>query len=160
MYNIYESIDSVEQVKESDIILYAVSKLEVENKDLQRLSNNLEILKQAGKDAKGKLFLTFDGYDNDEREVYMIPEIRSFVKTIWEKYKYLFYFLTAFDNNRSIIFACINNFEALQNKDTGVVELQIIHNDEINIPIIAAMKDFGKSINDIEGAINIVQTIV
>ena len=56
MYNIYESIDSVEQVKESDIILYAVSKLEVENKDLQRLSNNLEILKQAGKDAKGKLF--------------------------------------------------------------------------------------------------------
>lgn len=160
MYNIYESIDSVEKVKASDIILYAVSKLEIENKDLQRLSNSLEILKQAGKDAKGKLFLTFDGYDNDEREVYMIPEIRSFVKTIWEKYKYLFYFLTAFDNNRSIIFACINNFEALQNKDTGVVELQIIHNYEINIPIIAAMKDFGKSINDIEGAINIVQTIV
>ena len=66
MYNIYESIDSVEQVKESNIILYAVSKLEVENNDLQRLSKSLEILKQAGKDAKDKLFLTFDGYDNEK----------------------------------------------------------------------------------------------
>lgn len=160
MYNIYESIDSVEQVKESDIILYAVSKLEVENKDLQRLSNCLEILKQAGKDAKGKLFLTFDGYDNDEREVYMIPEIRSFVKTIWEKYKYLFYFLTAFDDNRSIIFACINNFEALQNKDTGVVKLQIIYNQDTNLQVIAAMKDFGKIIDDADGAKNIVKTII
>lgn len=160
MYNIYESIDSVEQVKESDIILYAVSKLEVENKDLQRLSNNLEILKQAGKDAKGKLFLTFDGYDNDEREVYMIPEIRSFVKTIWKKYKYLFYFLTAIENNRSIIFACINDFKACQNKDNKKCYLEIIYNDEIKKQTIDAMIKHGIIINDIEGVQRVLFTFI
>lgn len=160
MYNIYESIDSVEQVKASDIILYAVSKLEIENKDLQRLSNSLEILKQAGKDAKGKLFLSFDGYDNDEREVYMIPEIRSFVKTIWEKYKYLFYFLTAFDNNRSIIFACINDFKAYRNMNDGKCYLEIVYNDEIKKLTIDAMIKHGIIINDIEGVQRVVFTFI
>ena len=88
MYNVYDFIESVEQVKKADLLLYAVSKKEVESKDVKRLIDSLEILKQAGKDAKGKLLLTFNEYDNDEREIYMIPEIRSFVKILWEKYKY------------------------------------------------------------------------
>lgn len=160
MYNVYDFIESVEQVKKADLLLYAVSKKEVESKDVKRLIDSLEILKQAGKDAKGKLLLTFNEYDNDEREIYMIPEIRSFVKILWEKYKYMFYFLTALDNNRAVIFACINDFEALQNKDIGMVKLQIIYNEDINLQIIVAMQEFGNLIDDASGAKSIVQTII
>ena len=115
MFGTYNKIESIEQVKENDILFYAVSKREILNNDFNRIRKSLEILKEAGKDAKGKLFLTFDGYDNDKREIYMIPEIRNFVKNVWDDYKFLFYFLTSFDNNRAIIFACLNDFKAIQN---------------------------------------------
>ena len=116
MFEIYDVIKNVKQVKENDIFFYAVSKQEITNNDFNRIRKSLETLKKAGKDAKGKLFLTFDGYDNDKREIYMIPEIRSFVKNIWKEYKFLFYFLTLFDNNRAIIFACLNDFKVIQNE--------------------------------------------
>ena len=115
MFGTYNKIESIEQVKENDILFYAVSKREILNNDFNRIRKSLEILKEAGKDAKGKLFLTFDGYDNDKREIYMIPEIRNFVKNVWDDYKFLFYFLTSFDNNRAIIFACLNDFKAIKN---------------------------------------------
>ena len=83
MFEIYDVIENIKQVKENNIIFYAVSKQEIINKDFNRIRKTLRILKDAGKEAKGKLFLTFDGYENDKREIYMIPEIRSFVKNIW-----------------------------------------------------------------------------
>ena len=94
-----DEIKSVLQVKKAELLFYSVSKREVTNKDYKRIINSLDILKDAGKEAKSKLFLVFDGYDNDKREIYEIPEIRDFVKYIYDKYKYLFYFLTTLDNN-------------------------------------------------------------
>lgn len=72
--------------------------------------------------------LTFDGYDSDRREIYMIPEIREFVKHIYDKYNYIFYFLTTLDNNRNVIYACINDFKSLQNKSNNITSLEIIFN--------------------------------
>ena len=152
MFGTYNKIESIEQVKENDILFYAVSKREILNNDFNRIRKSLEILKEAGKDAKGKLFLTFDGYDNDKREIYMIPEIRNFVKNIWEKYKYLFYFLTPFDNNKAIIFACINDVKAYQNIKTGITNLEIVYNEKIKLETIKSTEDFGRLIGDLDGA--------
>lgn len=157
---VYDSIESIEQVKRVEIILYSASKREVVKRDFKRIEKSLEILKKAGKDAKGKLYLTFDGYNNDVREIYMIPEIRTFVKTIWEKYKYIFYFLTVFDNNRSIIFACINEFKAFQDINTKKIKLHILHNDDIKAETMIAMRDFGKLINDVQGIQGILSTFI
>ena len=79
-----EEIRNVEQVKNATILVYAVSKEEIINKKYTRLLNSLNILKLSGKHAKGKLMLTFDGYDDDKREIYMIPEVREYVKYIYE----------------------------------------------------------------------------
>ncbi len=160
MFKIYDFIENVEQVKKADILFYAISKSEIIHKDLKRIRKNLDVLKKAGKDAKGKLFLTIDGYENDEREIYMIPEIRSFIKAVWEEYKYLFYFLIPFDNNRAIIFACLNDFKAYQNKDSGLCRLEIIYNKETKKQTINAMKQYGLLINDIEGVQRILFTFI
>lgn len=143
MFGTYNKIESIEQVKENDILFYAVSKREILNNDFNRIRKSLEILKEAGKDAKGKLFLTFDGYDNDKREIYMIPEIRNFVKNVWDDYKFLFYFLTSFDNNRAIIFSCLNDFKAIQNHRDKKCRLEIIYNQKIKEQTINAMKKYG-----------------
>lgn len=160
MFGTYNKIESIEQVKENDILFYAVSKREILNNDFNRIRKSLEILKEAGKDAKGKLFLTFDGYDNDKREIYMIPEIRNYVKNVWDDYKFLFYFLTSFDNNRAIIFACLNDFKAIQNHIDKKCKLEIIYNQKIKEQTINAMKKYGLLIDDIDGVQRILFTII
>lgn len=151
MINISETIDNVKQVKDNNILFYSVSKREVKNKDFTRLRKTLSILKEAGKEAKGKLFLTFDGYDNDFREIYMIEEIREYVKEIWQEYKYLFYFLSPMENNISIIFACLNDFESFQPMNRNTTNLRIIINQKIRQQIIDAMTQFGLLIDDVDG---------
>lgn len=160
MFGTYNKIEGIEQVKENDILFYAVSKREILNNDFNRIRKSLEILKEAGKDAKGKLFLTFDGYDNDKREIYMIPEIRNFVKNVWDDYKFLFYFLTSFDNNRAIIFACLNDFKAIQNLRDKKCRLEIIYNQKIKEQTINAMKKYGLLIDDNDGVQRILFTII
>ncbi|OKZ73904.1 MAG: hypothetical protein BHW00_07240 [Clostridium sp. 26_22] len=160
MFEIYDVIENIKQVKENNIIFYAVSKQEIINKDFNRIRKTLRILKDAGKEAKGKLFLTFDGYENDKREIYMIPEIRSFVKNIWEEYRFLFYFLTLFDNNRAIIFACLNNFKVLQNNKEKKCRLEIIYNEEIKNKTINSMKNYGILIDDVDGVQRALLTII
>lgn len=160
MFGTYNKIESIKQVKENDILFYAVSKREILNNDFNRIRKSLEILKEAGKDAKGKLFLTFDGYDNDKREIYMIPEIRNYVKNVWDDYKFLFYFLTSFDNNKAIIFACLNDFKAIQNDRDKKCRLEIIYNQKIKEQTINAMKKYGLLIDDIDGVQRILFTII
>lgn len=160
MFGTYNKIESIEQVKENDILFYAVSKREILNNDFNRIRKSLEILKEAGKDAKGKLFLTFDGYDNDKREIYMIPEIRNYVKNVWDDYKFLFYFLTSFDNNRAIIFACLNDFKSIQNHRDKKCRLEIIYNQKIKEQTINSMKKYGLLIDDIDGVQRILFTII
>ena len=48
----------------------------------------------------------------------------------------------------------------IQNKDIGMVKLQIIYNEDINLQIIVAMQEFGNLIDDASGAKSIVQTII
>ncbi len=152
MFDVNDSIENIQQVKNMTMFVYSVSKREVINNDFERIRKNLKILTKAGKDAKGKLFLTFGGYEDDEREIYMIPEIRNFVKNIWEEYKYLFYFLTPFDNNKAIIFACINHVKACQHIKTGITNLEIIYNEKIKLQTIKSTEEFGRQIGDLDGA--------
>ncbi len=145
-----DEIKNVLQVKEANLFFFSVSKKEVTNKDYKRIINSLEILKEAGTEAKRKLFLVFDGYNDDKREIYEIPEIRDFVKDIYNKYKYLFYFLTTLDNNRSIIYACINNLEIIHNNNNPIVKFRIILNKEIERETANAMLEYGTQIGETE----------
>lgn len=155
-----EEIRNVEQVKNATILVYAVSKEEIINKKYTRLLNSLNILKLSGKHAKEKLMLTFDGYDDDKREIYMIPEVREYVKYIYEKYNYIFYFLTSLDNNRSIIYACINDFRSIQNKNENFTRLEIISNKETRNKTVDAMLQYGIDIGDIDDIKRILYTFM
>lgn len=152
MFNVSDSIENIQQVKNMTLLVYSVSKREILGNDFERIRKNLEILTKAGKDAKGKLFLTFGGYEDDKREIYMIPEIRNFIKKTWEEYKYLFYFLTPFDNNKAIIFACINDVKSYQKINSDVINLEIIYNEKIKLQTITATENFGRQIGDLDGA--------
>ena len=106
------------------------------------------------------MMLTFDGFDFDKREIYEIPEIREYVKNVWDKCKHIFYFLTALDNNRSIIFACLNNFECFSRIGDIRRQLHIIFDEEIKNETIDGMLKFGLKINDVEDVRRIIYTFI
>lgn len=155
-----DNLKNINEVKNADIIFFSVSKRELLNKDYTRIEKNIKILNEAGKLAKGKMMLTFDGFDFDRREIYEIPEIREYVKNVWDKCKHIFYFLTALDNNRSIIFACLNNFECFSRIGDIRRQLHIIFDEEIKIETIDGMLKFGLKINDVEDVRRIIYTFI
>ena len=155
-----DNLKNINEVKNADIIFFSVSKRELLNKDYTRIENNIRVLNNAGKLAKGKIMLTFDGFDFDKREIYEIPEIREYVKNVWDKCKHIFYFLTALDNNRSIIFACLNNFECFSRIGDIIRQLHIIFDEEIKNETIDGMLKFGLKINDVEDVRRIIYTFI
>lgn len=155
-----DNIKNVNEVKNADMIFFSVSKRELLNKDYTRIEKNIKILNEAGKLAKGKLMLTFDGFDFDKREIFEIPEIREYVKNIWDKCKHIFYFLTVLGNNRSIIFACLNNFKSFNRIGYTEKQVHIIFDEEIKNKTIEGMLKFGLKINDIEDARRIIYTFI
>ena len=160
MLEIMSEIENVEDIKKASLILYSVSKNEILNKDYSRILYTMEQLNQSGKDGREKLMLTFDGYDNDEREIYMIPEIRDFVKYIYEQYNHLFYFLTTLEKNRALIWACINDIKAIKKENSKGVMLEITYNDKIKKKTIESMLKFGTIINDLDEIRRILLTFI
>lgn len=153
-------IRNVEDIKNAEIIFYSVSKRELVNEDYTRIKNNLKLLNSAEKYARGKMMITFDGFDNDKREIYEIPEIRKYVKNIWNEYNHIFYFLTPLANNRSIIFACLNDFKSIHNVGVKETQLHIIYDKDIKQKTIDAMYKYSLKINDLENLKKILDTFI
>ena len=155
-----DNLKNINEVKNADIIFFSVSKRELLNKDYTRIENNIKILNEAGKLAKGKMMLTFDGFDFDKREIYEIPEVRDYVKNIWNRCKHIFYFLTGLDNNRAIIFACLNDYKCFYRINDKEKQLHIIYNKEIKDKTIDEMIKFGIKIDDVEDVRRIIFTFI
>lgn len=143
-----DELEYLEGIKKADLVVYAIHREDLINKNFSKFDNVLEALQQAGKNARGKLMITFDGYDNDDREIYLIPEIRDFVKHFYDKCNYLFYFLTPLDNSRNMIFACINNCKSIKIEGKDEVILEITYDNEIKMKTINAIIKYGISQND------------
>ncbi len=157
---IKRKIENIKDVKEADLLYFEVTKEEVMNKHYKRLLESLKVLSQAGKHGREKLIIAFYGYDNDEREIYTIPEIRDFVKEIYERYSYIFYFLTSIDSNRTIIYACLNDCELFKQENSDKVTLRVIPNREIQKRVTTEMLKYGISQNDLLETKRILLTFV
>jgi hypothetical protein len=70
-----------------------VHKDEVDTFSVEPVANALYEIKALGEKANGRLVLSFDGYDDDVRELAEIPELRIFIKFIDKCFPYWFFFL-------------------------------------------------------------------
>ena len=61
----------------------------------------------ATREYGGRVRLIFDGYDDDAREVYQIPEVRRFVNALTDKFPYWFHFADKSDDTLRIILQCL-----------------------------------------------------
>lgn len=91
-----------------DALGLVVSRCDVE---LLNVKPTLSTLRSVLADAptvrlfQGKVDISFEGWDDDPREIYKIPEIRTFLHLLDEEFPYWFYFLsTKFETLRMVAF--------------------------------------------------------
>ena len=133
-----------ENLSDLDLIFHSVSKKKVISKDIETLNSVLAQLRANKEKSRRKLMITFDGYDNDKREVYEIEEIRKYVKKVFEKNHDLFYYLTSLANNDSILLACLGNLTNIRFDKYNKTMLKIDTPDEIRRKIINGVLDASK----------------
>lgn len=146
-------IPTPKQIKESNIVAFAISSNEVKNIDFRRLDMLIKNFEKCKKKGKQKLMLTFSGYEYISDEIYEIKEIRNYVKKMFNKYPHIFYFLTPFYFNNKIILCCISNVEMFysgQRKDLSTIfinkEERIPIKLKIDVPLDVRMKIANKTL--------------
>ena len=99
-----------------DFIIHSVTKKEVLKKDIFALNQILKSLRDDLTKSYGKAMIIFDGYDNDQREIYEIQEIREYVKKLFDENNDLFYFITKIGSLNKVILACTSDFQQIKTK--------------------------------------------
>ncbi len=88
------------------IVGLRISRIEIETHATKRAVAFLQSLtqeKNVAWAARGKLALTVDGYNDDPREIYEIPEVRRFLKTLHSHWKYWFFFANEICSTLSVV---------------------------------------------------------
>ncbi len=105
-YHFGENIDA-DTIINNDLIVLNISRKQVEESDLSFIERHVVLLQQCGVNAKQKVILLFEGYDNISAEIYEISALRSWMAKVIGKFPFLFYYISSFDNNSGMIAACI-----------------------------------------------------
>ena len=114
----------------NDLIFYQFSRDRVEAGDMKDfLSRFGRYRLPVGRELAGmmdSLALTISGYDDDIREVYAIPEIRTFYRQLWERWPYWLYFCNLeTENLMMMVMCCLDSLDAMKVKDQPQVKVSI-----------------------------------
>lgn len=92
------------------IVGLRLSRTEIVSHDTRRamaLLNGLRQEKAIAWIARGNLVLSVDGYDNDPRELYEIPEVCRFLRSLHTQWKYWFFFANEIYATLQVACKCI-----------------------------------------------------
>lgn len=82
---------------DSGVIVYAISKEEILEKNFQpliRFFERLQVMPKLTKEVQGRVIILVSGYDEDPRELYQISKVRKWFQEIEPLIKYWFFFLS------------------------------------------------------------------
>lgn len=147
-------------IRNLDLYFFAVSKKEILNKDYKRVLEILETFEKTGKHGRNKLLLNIDGYNDDPRELYMIPEVREFIQGIWKQCKFFLYFVTDIGGTRDVFVGCLNEY--ISHKYVGFNEtvLEVNYNKLVMQETVDAIIRYGMKVNDYDEAFKIARKLV
>ena len=114
----------------NDLICYQFSRDRVEAGDAKDfLSRFGKFRVPVGKQLQGmmnSLALMIEGYDDDPREIYAIPEVRAFYQQLWQRGPYWLYFCNLdTENLMMMVMCCLDSLDALKVQGQPQVQVQI-----------------------------------
>lgn len=115
-------------VTETDLIVYEFSRFKVERGDFSHFLSQFALEKLAtGRRLRmmmNSVLFCIQGYEQDDREIHSIPEIRSFYRAFHEQWPYWLYFCNLDDDNlKMMVLCCLDSFIAV--KRDGHSEVQV-----------------------------------
>lgn len=142
-----------EKIKSHDIVALSISKEEIISQDISGFVNLLDKLTiddDMIKKTRGKLTFYINGYDDDSRELYQIPEVRDWVTKVVPAFKYWGYFLNMEKHISEfagliIIQACLLDVKVLGNdtKDNGIkIEFDLEQNMDLMNQLFLWLNEF------------------
>ncbi len=93
----------------TDPVILLISRRQVEQQDLNSVLASLKLFSATREDTwlyKGQMTLVVDGYNNDDRELVDIPEVRQIIQRLAEAWPYWGFFLNQVDDSIKILAAC------------------------------------------------------
>lgn len=96
----------------TDPVIFVITRQQIEAEDLE---SSLEFLRslvpsdnpQRIWSLKGRLSLVISGYDADPRELFEIPEVRRYLRSIDEHWPFWLFFLNQVDESIKVVAACL-----------------------------------------------------
>lgn len=92
-------------IAQNEHIGMSINKEDVDSNNYDNVFRQFEEFRKAGIAAGNKLTIIFEGYDDDPRDIWQIPEIRGFVEIILCFYPELLFYL--YDVTRQPILSCL-----------------------------------------------------
>lgn len=112
------------KLNEGDLIILEVHK---ETIDSNRFENHLKEIKlYEERGFRSNMAFTVSGYDTDPRELWAIPEVKKWFRSLYKKVPYLFYFLSEENYGINTVFLILVNIQSSKGE-----EIQI-NRDEMN----------------------------
>ena len=102
---------------EPDLLMLGIGRDKVESNDISLALSTLTDLfadPNTVRRLQGRVSLLFEGYDDDPREVYEIPEVRWFCATLDRRFPYWLYFLTTIQDNLKVVAFCLVRVRVLR----------------------------------------------
>lgn len=114
----------------SELILYQFSRDRVEASDakdfLSRFGKRSLPTGKKLETMMNSLALMIEGYDHDPREIYAIPEVRSFYQQLSQRWPYWLYFCNLdTENLMMMVMCCLDSLDALKVQGQPQVQVQI-----------------------------------
>jgi hypothetical protein len=114
----------------SELILYQFSRDHVEASDakdfLSRFGKRSLPTGKKLETMMNSVALMIEGYNHDPREIYAIPEVRSFYKQLWQRWPYWLYFCNLdTENLMMMVMCCLDSLDALKVQGQPQVQVQI-----------------------------------
>jgi hypothetical protein len=90
------------------IVIMTLNRKHIERLDLKEVNQMMDVFRKKGlRSFKGRVVLEVDGYEDDPREIFEIPEIKAFYRRVFQKYPHLIYFLSPVNGSDAWILACL-----------------------------------------------------
>lgn len=94
----------------SEPVFLMFSRRQVETSDIDeplQFLRGLTANPRAALEYCGRISLIVDGYNDDPREIFEVPEVRAFIKNIDQLWPYWFFFLSQADDSIKMLESCL-----------------------------------------------------
>lgn len=120
LFDNMEVVQSIEDVDigPKDIYILRIDRGAIERGHVESYLREFE--KLGRKKMRGRVIVSFQGYDSDPREIYQIPEVRKWVARIIKHVPHLFYFLSSEGYDIRLVFFCIANIHSHVGDKTNI----------------------------------------